>query len=84
MAMFANNLSILGVSATQIDNKFDTQSYMLQWLPTTGEFGLYGTFGDYDYHEKVATRRRRALHAQPRGQAEPAGHRTRSRTARSV
>ena len=29
---------------------------MLQWLPTTGEFGLYGTFGDFDYHEKVATR----------------------------
>jgi hypothetical protein len=34
----------------------DTQSYALQWLPTTGEFGLWGTFGDYDYHEKVATR----------------------------
>jgi hypothetical protein len=29
---------------------------MLQWLPTTGEFGLYGTFGDFDYHEKLATR----------------------------
>ena len=56
MAMFANNLSTLGVSASQLDNKFDTQSYMLQWLPTTGEFGLWGTFGDYDYHEKVATR----------------------------
>jgi len=56
MAMFANNLSILGVSATQLDNKFDTQSYMLQWLPTTGEFGLYGTFGDYDDHQTVATR----------------------------
>jgi hypothetical protein len=56
MAMFANNLSTLGVSASQLDNKFDTQSYMLQWLPTTGEFGLYGTFGDYDSHEKVATR----------------------------
>ena len=55
-AMFATNLSILGVSAAQLDNKFDTQSYMLQWLPTTGEFGLWGTFGDYDYHEKVATR----------------------------
>ena len=54
--MFATNLSILGVSAAQIDNKMDTQSYALQWLPTTGEFGLYGTFGDYDYHEKVATR----------------------------
>ena len=54
--MFATNLSILGVSASQIDNKLDTQSYALQWLPTTGEFGLCGTFGDYDYHEKVATR----------------------------
>ncbi len=56
MAMFANNLSTLGVSASQLDNRFDTQSYMLQWLPTTGEFGLYGTFGDYDDHQKVATR----------------------------
>jgi len=55
-AMFATNLSILGVSASQLDNKFDTQSYALTWLPTTGEFGIYGTFGDYDYHEKVATR----------------------------
>jgi hypothetical protein len=44
------------VSASQIDNKMDTQSYALQWLPTTGEFGLWGTFGDFDYHEKVATR----------------------------
>jgi hypothetical protein len=56
MAMFANNLSTLGVSATQMDNRFNTQSYMLQWLPTTGEFGLYGTFGDYDDHQKVAIR----------------------------
>jgi hypothetical protein len=55
-AMFATNLSILGVSASQIDNKMDTQSFALQWLPTTGEFGLFGTFGDFDYHEKVATR----------------------------
>ena len=56
MAMIANNLSTLGVSASQLDNKLDTTSYMLQWLPTTGEFGLYGTFGDYDFHEEVATR----------------------------
>jgi hypothetical protein len=56
MAMFANNLSTLGVSASQLDNRFDTQSYSLQWLPSTGEFGLWGTFGDYDYHEKTATR----------------------------
>ena len=56
MAMLGNNLSTLGVSAAQLDNTLDTQSYMLQWLPTTGEFGLYGTFGDFDYHEKLATR----------------------------
>jgi hypothetical protein len=56
MVMFGNNLSTLGVSAAQLDNGIYTQSYMLGWFPTTGEFGLYGTFGDYDYHEKVATR----------------------------
>ncbi len=26
------------------------------WLPTTGEFGLWNTFGDYDDHQKLATR----------------------------
>ncbi len=56
MAMLANNLSTLGVNAAQLDNTLNTSSYSLVWLPTTGEFGLYGTFGDYDYHEKVATR----------------------------
>jgi hypothetical protein len=56
MAMFANNLSTLGVSAAQLDNRMDTQSFSVQWLPTTGEFGLWNTFGDYDDHQKVATR----------------------------
>ena len=56
MAMLANNLSTLGVSAAQLDTKPNTTSLMLQWLPTTGEFGLYGTFGDFDTHEKLATR----------------------------
>ncbi len=56
MAMFGNNLSTLGVSAAQLDNRLDTQSYSVQWLPTTGEFGLWNTFGDYDDHENVATR----------------------------
>src|SRR5262249_47583561 len=27
-----------------------------QWLPTTGEFGLYGTYGDFDDHQQAATR----------------------------
>jgi len=56
MAMFANNLSTLGVSAAQLDNRFDTQSFSVQWMPTTGEFGLWNTFGDYDDHQKLATR----------------------------
>src|SRR5262249_53112109 len=56
MAMIGNNLSTPGVGASQLDNGLYTQSFMLQWLPTTGEFGLYGTFGDYDYHEQVAVR----------------------------
>ena len=56
MVMFANNLSVLGVSASQIDSSFNTQSYSLQWLPTTGEFGQFGTFGDYDDHQKLAIR----------------------------
>ena len=56
MVMLANNLSTLGVNAAQIDNGLNTTSLMLQWLPSTGEFGLYGTFGDFDYHEKLATR----------------------------
>src|SRR5262249_24093302 len=40
----------------QLDNKLDTTSYSLVWLPTTGEFGLWGTFGDYDDHQQLATR----------------------------
>jgi hypothetical protein len=56
MAMVATNLSILGVSASQLDAGLNTQSFMLAWLPTTGEFGLYGTYGDYDDHQQVATR----------------------------
>ena len=55
-AMVGNNLSTLGVSAAQLDNGLNTVSTSVQWLPTTGEFGLYGTFGDYDYHQKLATR----------------------------
>src|SRR3954464_2867502 len=54
--MFANNLSTLGVSASQLDNRLNTQSYSLQWLPTTGEFGYIGAFGDFDDHQKLATR----------------------------
>ena len=54
--MLGNNLSTLGVGASQLDEDLDTMSYSLIWLPTTGEFGLWGTFGDYDDHQQISTR----------------------------
>lgn len=54
-AMIGNNLSTLGVSSKQLDNKFDTVAASLVWMPTTHEFGLAEGFGDYDYHDRVAT-----------------------------
>ena len=55
-AMIGNNLSTLGVSASQLDNKFDTYTLMMNWLPTTKEFGPIGAFGDFEGHEDLATR----------------------------
>lgn len=52
--MIANNLSTLGVSAAQLPNYFQTNATALVWMPTTGEFGQ--GFGDFEGHEKVATR----------------------------
>ncbi len=50
-----NNLSTLGVSGAQLDNKLDTVATALWWLPTTGEFGPALGFGDYEEHKKLAT-----------------------------
>lgn len=54
--MLGNNLSQLGVDAGQLDNKLNTLAASLVWLPTTGEYGLRGGFGDFDKHQKAATR----------------------------
>lgn len=54
IAMVANNLSTLGVSAAQLNNGFNTFSGSLVWKPTTGEFGT--GFGDFEHHESLATR----------------------------
>ena len=51
----AGNLSALGVSASQLDNCLCTVTSMLYWMPTTGEYGPGNGFGDYEYHEKLAT-----------------------------
>jgi hypothetical protein len=54
--MLANNLSTLGVDAGQMDADFTTVSTAFWWMPTTGEYGPRSGFGDYEWHENVATR----------------------------
>jgi hypothetical protein len=55
-AMIGNNMSQLGVDASQLDAKINTLSTSLAWYPTTGEYGLNSNFGDFENHQKVATR----------------------------
>jgi hypothetical protein len=53
--MAANNLSALGFKATQLDRRWGTGASMW-WMPSTHEFGPRGAYGDYENHEKLATR----------------------------
>lgn len=53
--MVGNSSSILGVTATELDRQFTTGGSMW-WMPTTHEFGPRGAYGDWEYHDKVATR----------------------------
>src|SRR5689334_12295039 len=53
--MVSNNSSILGIKATQLDRHLTTGA-SAWWMPTTKEFGPRGAYGDWEYHEKLATR----------------------------
>ncbi len=53
--MLGNNLSQLGVNASQLDDQFNTFSTALWWMPTTGEYGPGEGLGDYEWHEDLAT-----------------------------
>jgi hypothetical protein len=53
--MAGNNNSILGTKASQLDRN-QTFSGTLWWMPTTKEFGPRGGYGDYEMHQKLATR----------------------------
>ena len=55
-AMWGNNLSQFGIDAGQLDNQMNTFSGALSWLPTTGEYGPTNGYGDYEDHERLATR----------------------------
>jgi hypothetical protein len=52
--MVGNNLSTLGVSAAQLNNKPDTLASALVWTPTKAEFGEGS--GDFEDHQKLAAR----------------------------
>lgn len=53
--MVGNNLSNLGITAGQLTRNM-SKGINLVWLPTTGEFGPRGGNGDFENHEKLATR----------------------------
>jgi hypothetical protein len=50
-----NNISQLGVLSTN-DTRDLSTSASVWWMPTTGEFGPRGGFGDFESHEQLATR----------------------------
>ncbi len=54
-AALGNTSSTLGVTAAQIDRKFTTGA-SVWWMPTTKEFGPRGGYGDWEFHEDLATR----------------------------
>ncbi len=53
--MVGNSNSALDIKATQLDRSF-TPSASMWWMPTTKEFGPKGGYGDWEGHDKLATR----------------------------
>jgi len=54
-ASINTNLSQLGITAAN-DARSMSYSASVMWMPTTGEFGPRGGFGDLEYHKELATR----------------------------
>lgn len=53
--MVGNNNSNLDVPAVKLDRDLSA-GFAITWLPTTGEFGPRGAFGDFEGHQDLATR----------------------------
>jgi len=70
--MVGNNNSNLDVAAVKLDRDLSAGG-ALTWLPTTGEFGPRGAFGDYEYHESLATRFNLAYTYSPEERQSPVG-----------
>lgn len=54
-AMVGNSITQLGITAGQLTRNLAT-SASVWWVPTTGEFGPRGGFGDYEDHKRLALR----------------------------
>jgi hypothetical protein len=70
--LVGNNLSNLDVPAVKLDRNLSAGG-AITWLPTTGEFGPRGAFGDYEGHEKLATRFNFAYTFSPEDRQTPMG-----------
>ena len=70
--MIGNNNSNLDIPATKLDRDLSAGG-ALTWLPTTGEFGPRGAFGDYEDHQKLATRFNLAYTYSPEERQAPIG-----------
>ena len=54
-AIVGNNNSSLGIKAVELDRKL-SYGASLWYMPTTKEFGPRGAYGDWERHDKLATR----------------------------
>jgi hypothetical protein len=70
--MVGNNNSNLDVPAVKLDRDL-SGGFAITWLPTTGEFGPRGAFGDYEDHKKLATRFNLAYTFSPEDRQAPIG-----------
>lgn len=70
--MIGNNNSNLDVPATKLDRGL-SGGFAITWLPTTGEFGPRGAFGDFEGHEELATRFNLAYTYSPEDRQAPLG-----------
>lgn len=70
--MVGNNNSNLDVPAVRLDRHLSGGG-ALTWYPTTGEFGPRGAFGDYEDHQKLATRFNLAYTYSPENRQVPVG-----------
>jgi len=70
--MVGNNNSNLDIPAVKLDRDLSA-GFAITWLPTTGEFGPRGAFGDFEGHEKLATRFNFAYTYSPEDSQSPIG-----------